>query len=351
MLEDILRPVQVAPQDPVFQEHQHNLQATLSLYEKELKDNNFYQNKIMANRSSHEYLLQIMKLVYPKNRILFCVDVEAYEFSHDIVSEIGVCVYDPRADFCCTGFAHTAKITKFHLIIKENMHYRNGRYVKDNQDNFLGGPSYVMPMKSALMTLQLLLNYYFPEDISQSQTAQFGVSLVGHDVKGDVGWLTSLGLHFPSYMLAPAAHRNGYIIDTQVLWRCSFGSKYSSLKKILTFFDIPNARLHNGGNDALFTLILLLVLTDPALRRARNFDKINEYFLPEHVSFGKRRPLDLNVTQGFTSNRIHVVSPTTYNLLMHQYVSPSIISDDNIKPNIEISSVGKAIQAIFENYH
>ncbi|GMM34245.1 Gfd2 protein [Saccharomycopsis crataegensis] len=355
VLQDLLVDINNAPDDPGFNECQAQLHAHIKAYEKQVRTNKFFHNDVFASRSHHDSFFKTLEMVYSKKRILVSIDIEAYEFSHDIVTEIGLSIYDPRSHYCENGFQGSGKIKKVHIIIKENMKYRNGQYVRDNQDNFLGGPSYILSIREAAMVMQLLVNYYFPEDLEFTKCGAFGVSLVGHDVGGDIKWLMSLGVRFPKYITEHnGSPNNHFILDTQKLWKYTFGDRYSSLWKILNFFEVPNGYLHNGGNDALFTLILLMVITDPAIRSYKNFDKMNQYFLPDDVAFclnnNKTPKPNPSVTSSYTSNAIHVYSNEEYAKTLARYVDISIVSATNIKENIKIDSVGKTIKAIFEDY-
>ena len=88
-----------------------------------------------------------------KDAIFICVDIEAWENSHNIITEIGIATLDTR-DLAnlppgkaparedgsegkgCDGPAWRAAIRARHFRIQEHRHYRNHVHVKDCPDRF-----------------------------------------------------------------------------------------------------------------------------------------------------------------------------------------------------------------------
>lgn len=174
------------------------------------------------------------------------IDVEAYERNKNKVTEIGISVFQDSN-------AISPSITNVHLLIKENIHLRNGTFVLDNKSRFVGGPSYVMTLQESQKFLNQVVQTYLVE--------KNGV-LVGHGVENDLRWLRNLQVDFADDIPT---------VDTLKLFHISRNSG-GALTKMLKAFRIPHAYLHNAGNDAYYTLLLAFALCDPDVRRAHNLD-------------------------------------------------------------------------------
>lgn len=218
-----------------------------------------------------KYVADSVRMLASQRTICFSVDVEAYERNTNVVTEIGISVFDPRESMYST----VGNFRTFHLIVGESLRLRNGRFVCDVKDCFLLGESYVMSLSSCVEFIQTLLNYYMVPHTPQERT--WHRAFVGHNVKGDLKWLSSIGVNLPANIghdalsLDPKLERIS-ILDTEKLYRVMYGSKGSSLGKILRLFKIPHAYLHNAGNDAYFTLKLLLHMCDVNYRRRLQMD-------------------------------------------------------------------------------
>ncbi|ODQ82789.1 hypothetical protein BABINDRAFT_28248, partial [Babjeviella inositovora NRRL Y-12698] len=192
-----------------------------------------------------------------RKTVLFCIDVEAFERNTKCVLEIGISIYDPRLQ----ENAMFPVIHQFHILLKETLKMKNGAFVPNNRDNFLGGDSLVLSCENAATLVQLLINHYFV-DLPQKNPG-YETALVGHSVKGDVTWFQSLGISFPQELL---------ILDTKDVWVASQGDKGCNLGKILQRLRVNHSYLHNAGNDAYFTLILAMMLGDPSTRIHHELD-------------------------------------------------------------------------------
>ncbi|CUM45200.1 uncharacterized protein AC631_03488 [Debaryomyces fabryi] len=209
----------------------------------------------LHNPSSLAILKEGMKIVYGRRSILFCIDVEAWEVNTKVVTELGIAIFDPRKQ----GNALMPNITLIHIIIKENMRRKNGRFVPEHSRNYNGKTTYILSEIEAVKFIQSLIQYYFI-DIRHKRQCY----LVGHDVRGDIQWMLKLGIHFPADTSS---------LDTQKIYAASHGMNGASLKNALRSADIPHAFLHNAGNDAYYTLVLALRLCDPQSRALSTLDK------------------------------------------------------------------------------
>jgi len=201
------------------------------------------------HHSSIERLKQWMPLVYLRNRPLVCIDVEAWERNMQHVTEIGIAIFDPLI----LENTIIPVIKPYHIVIKENMKKINGRFVADNKKHFLGGTSHVLNISDSKQVIKAVLQKYIRD--------QQGV-LVGHDVLSDIKWLNSIGIHI---------HPSTPIVDTFKLYHLTRTSG-GSLRGILRALNIPHGYLHNGANDAYFTLLAAMGLCDPKIRAAKGLD-------------------------------------------------------------------------------
>ncbi|GEQ71533.1 hypothetical protein JCM33374_g5217 [Metschnikowia sp. JCM 33374] len=198
-----------------------------------------------------------MNRVYCRNSILFCIDIEAWEQNHDLVTEVGVSIYDPRYQ----ESALVPNIKTLHMTVAENKHLKNGKHVADNKDNFMGKSTWNMTLDQIRWILQELIDRYFDPGYP------FYCSLVGHDLRGDLQWLDKIGVYIPS---------NVRQLDTQTLFAYTHGRNGASLGKCLRAVNQPFAHLHNAGNDAYYTILLALKLCDPNVRDLTEFDRFQE---------------------------------------------------------------------------
>jgi hypothetical protein len=224
-----------------------------------------------------------------------CVDVEAWEKDTKLITEIGMAFfYLKPGDASC--FRHR------HLLIAENLSKRNGRYVEDNRDSFLFGNSETLSQSDAVIEVN-----------KELKDADY---IVGHALAGDIAWLRSIGVTSvnaagkgsgkKAVKAAGQVTRQAKLVDTQEL--AAFTSKRTSaarlerqkqakdallaakaseqeasviaslekeynaitkavkyksnqrqsLKMLAEAYDLMPAALHNGANDAAFTLQVML---------------------------------------------------------------------------------------------
>ena len=166
--------------------------------------------------------------------LILSFDLEVYEHDHSIILEIGYVMTtldNPEED-----------MQTFHYIIKENLKYVNGDHVPDNRDRFKFGTSRRMSLRKAAAKIQ--------KDIND---ADF---LVTHSGAHDEEFLASCGVSVSGKLM----------FDTQILAKelLPDGPLTYSLKRLLIDLEIPFDEdiLHNGGNDAYYTMNAFLALTD-----------------------------------------------------------------------------------------
>ncbi|QLL31193.1 hypothetical protein HG536_0B00540 [Torulaspora globosa] len=232
--------------------------------------------------SNFDYLTNSIRLMSTKKTICFSLDVEAYEFDNDVVTEIGIAVYDPRENI-----NPLVPLTRnYHLIISEALHLRNRKWVCDFKDCFLLGESFVLSLHECVEFVQALVDYYMTPQTAEDRS--WSRAFVGHNLQGDLRWLRKMGVKVPAdgdldYTLQKADLKADvekeepiFVLDTEKLYRLCYGSKGSNLGRLLRLFRIPHAFLHNAGNDAHYTLKLLMHMCDVNFRKQYGMDNLED---------------------------------------------------------------------------
>lgn len=242
--------------------------------------------------SQFKYLCKTIELLSSNKTICFAIDVEAFEFDTDIVTEIGIAIYDPRENI----YSLMPIIRSYHLIVAEALPLRNKKFVCDFKDCFLLGESLVLPLEQCVEFIQSLINFYMKCETDQDTTWER--AFVGHAIAGDIKWLKKIGVHVPELdneLTKPedsteskGVRKHVKMLDTEKIYSMCYGKKGSSLGKLLRLFHLPHAFLHNAGNDAYYTLLLMLKLGDYNFRKQIGADdletmgyRIREWFKRE----------------------------------------------------------------------
>lgn len=165
-----------------------------------------------------------------QRRKFLALDVEAYEFNHTVILEIGYTV--------ATWRGSSFVLRDHHFIIEESLDVLNGVKVSNAKFSFNFGTSSVLPLEKAMGRLRAVL-----------RSTDF---LVGHAIGSDERFLEKWGINF----------RGKTIFDTQVLLRAMARVPDTwRLSRILDYCDINDySNLHNAGNDAHYTMVAFLSL-------------------------------------------------------------------------------------------
>lgn len=182
-------------------------------------------------------------------------------------------------------------IFPYHMIPQSHFHKRNGRYVPDHKFEFNFDKSLIMEesvcKKVVEDTLKLALKYG-------------EVILVGHGVKTDLSALQKAGIDLPS--IEPTWK----VLDTEILWRECTEAKFSSLERVLKYLRIPHRNLHNGGNDAFYTLQLAFFLTSKRFRASHNLSTVEPKQRATKMIRQRLRPMNDRIEN---SDRVKKGSP------------------------------------------
>lgn len=199
------------------------------------------------------------------------VDVESYERAHHKITEVGIATLDTKelADIAPgeDGKGWRNYIRARHFRIKENAHLVNSEFVSGHPDGFDFGESMFVSLAEAPAHIAACFAPPFGAhringaktvvDMTASMAAseQRKIIFLGHDTLGDVRYLQNLGYD-------PMVIDNLLeALDTAVMyrvWRREHNP--TSLGRILHDFDIAGYKLHNAGNDAVFTMQAMLAI-------------------------------------------------------------------------------------------
>jgi hypothetical protein len=198
--------------------------------------------------------LQRLKAADP---VFVCIDLEAYEFAQDKITEVGVSILDSRHvignDPGPDGMQWLSKITTRHMIIEEHKRLINKRFVHGCPDKFNFGKSEIVPLNRVHATLTHLFDNPSPGSVLATDRGPRKLILVGHGLSNDTAYLNKLKF---------APHAKGNIIQDVDTQKFAGTKKQTvSLSRLMAGLGIDPENLHNAGNDAAYTLQALLLIT------------------------------------------------------------------------------------------
>ena len=195
--------------------------------------------------------------------VLVCIDCEAYDRDQLKITEVGVAVLDTRDIAGEPPSRENAekwlsKIKYAHYRLMEHSHLVNRTFVKGRERFFNFGTTAWINLDDA----HPILRRIFRDPVRLSQSADFNVPIddagrnvvfVAHGASKDGAFLKELGF---SFLEVPNVVGT---LDTQ---RLGLGSPTESvgLRRLLNSLAIQHSNLHNGGNDAAYTLQAVMVL-------------------------------------------------------------------------------------------
>lgn len=190
---------------------------------------------------------------------MISIDVESWERNSNNITEVGVATLDTQNLLNIAPSTHAIDwqplIHARHFRIRENMHLNNVDFVNGCADRFEFGTSEIISLADAPAILATCFRPpYRRSDIGTSQASSRKLILVGHDVTHDTRYLRKLGYDVGN--LADLA-----LADTSLLYRAlTKEMQPKSLAKLLAEFNMTAWHLHNGGNDAVYTLWVLMAM-------------------------------------------------------------------------------------------
>ncbi|GME85025.1 unnamed protein product [Ambrosiozyma monospora] len=150
--------------------------------QKPTEDNNQTESDIRKNNNPinqkrkmfRERLLSVeesLQLINSRNYSLVSIDVEMFEFANSKITEVGISIYNPAYQIN-SFFPH---IWNIHLLTREYIKFRNGKFVPDNKDQNITSQSLVISKNDIAGVFESIFTKLGPNTL-----------LVGHDLTGDL---------------------------------------------------------------------------------------------------------------------------------------------------------------------
>ncbi|KAK3670213.1 hypothetical protein LTR78_009868 [Recurvomyces mirabilis] len=205
---------------------------------------------------------------FEDDAIIIAVDVEAYERSARIITEVGIATLDTR-DLHDTppgaigqDCGWNKHIRGRHFRVIEHKHLCNHEFVQGCPDRFEFGQSEFVSSADLASTLTSCFHEPFSKKAadgtllpSTSGEDKRNLILLGHDIGQDVQFLHSIGF---------SVLNRGNLTDTfdtaAMFKSLTKDVNPTSLGRILSNFDMMGWHLHNAGNDAVYTLQAMLAI-------------------------------------------------------------------------------------------
>ncbi|KAM7223779.1 good for full DBP5 activity protein 2 [Rhypophila decipiens] len=187
----------------------------------------------------------------PENSVLFlCIDIEAYEFNHRVVSEVGIATLDaatigtiaPGEGSSLGSEGWYRHIHCKHLRIKEALWVHNRAHVQGCPGNFDFGKSELIGRDQIAPLIQAIIQ----REVDGKRRA---IVLVFHDTASDVKFLLEEG-----YRILEEENVID-VLDTKEMDQYMTRSHNPrKLELVLGSLGISYRYLHNAGNDAMYTM-------------------------------------------------------------------------------------------------
>ena len=194
------------------------------------KNEELRERKSIVKLSKEKRLSNANKMIAEAAQILrsdvpvLIFDMEAYEYKQSKITEVGFLS------------VKNGKIGEFqHLIIEENLNYRNKNYISDEKDNFNFGRSKVVTMKDAV---KILASQIDKHDVLLGQSIQSDFNYFGKMTRG-------YGDIFEGKKVLDTSNMSTVISEDNSIM---------SIQRGLEFLEIEHKNLHNAGNDVFYTL-------------------------------------------------------------------------------------------------
>ncbi|KAF5853944.1 hypothetical protein GGP41_006692 [Bipolaris sorokiniana] len=192
------------------------------------------------------------------------LDAEWYEHDSSLITELGVCILDPRSILKPSSTSTIgpssvwdilAALETHHVRIKPHAHLVNKDFCSGYPENFQFGSTTFASIPTAQEMLRSIFlrhdEHAFPRPII----------FIGHAVDNDYEVLKQrFGIDVLSLGIIVST------LDTQTIaieQSLSPMNRQISLKNLLAHYGIQEQYLHNAGNDIVTTLITALLMTHP----------------------------------------------------------------------------------------
>jgi hypothetical protein len=164
------------------------------------------------------------------------IDVETYERGGEVL-EVGI------AWICASEVWPAPKIHCRHFIVEDHLLLSNGKFVPDNRTKFNFGQSEYVAERD--------LYWHITELIDPILISGQRLYVAGHTINQDIRWLKGVGVELELGDVT--------FCDIGLAYQASRGAhQLTKLERMLHSFDIPGENLHNGANDAYYSLRVCL---------------------------------------------------------------------------------------------
>ena len=184
--------------------------------------------------------------------VFMSIDIEAFEFNQKLVTEIGISSLDMldllRLQLEDEEINWVEQIRARHFRVSEHAHLRNKSHVQGHPDKFGFGKSEWISKRDIRAVVEDCFNLRSPRRRHEPP-----IVLVGHNLPADVKYLEELGVNLSQFITDS--------IDTADLFkylRRKFNG--TALGNLLLEYGVAARHLHNAGNDAYYTLRVMIVM-------------------------------------------------------------------------------------------
>lgn len=213
--------------------------------------------------------LGLTKPPSPNSITFVCIDMEAYEFNQNRITEIGISTLDTQDVNCMAPNPQVKGWEQYlqtrHIRIEECKHLVNSRHIQGCPDYFDFGESEWLSQHNIIGFLTAVFR--------EAQQFRDGKTilpvLVGHNIESDIQYMMKSGFDVLTHV--------SDCIDTQDLRKVVRRDNRSrSLGALLVDYHIKADHLHNAGNDAHYTLRLLLAICEAQYSWPKPSEQWNE---------------------------------------------------------------------------
>lgn len=238
-----------------------------------------YSSRLDERMESLSDLMQYQPLSGQKP-IFISIDCEALRFptstlANGTVIEIGITVFDPESfEPALIDATPEDWLAKFkcadYFILHDRENGRQGKRFRSEAEFCFGSSTMIRNDDAAKVMRRICMN-----PLELHRAANFDVDiqdvgreivLVGHAFINEVAYLRKLGYDTKHEVKGAAT------VDTQLLASESKGQR-AGLGRLLHCLGIKATNTHNGGNDAAYTLLALVMMT---MRHVHGVESIHE---------------------------------------------------------------------------
>ena len=209
--------------------------------------------------------------------VFISIDVEWNERIPSQITEVGISTLD-TLDLAGiapgeTGENWRAKIQSRHFRTREFQHVVNREFVRGCPENFEFGESEWVSVTELADTVDSCFYPPFSHGLRIGQRADAVLAIpihklrnrraifVGHGPDADLTYLQNMGTNIARDRSGDGGPTSGFldVLDTSTLFRTYRGEANTrSLGNVLNAFDMTGWNLHNAGNDARYTMEVLI---------------------------------------------------------------------------------------------